>query len=217
MSNSFDEKKCTSCKEFMPIGSFCSDKSRGDGLSYKCRTCSCKLKIANYIKTKSATNETNNRWYANNKEKRYIAGKEWDAANPTQRRAIIRKWRTKRMVTDPLFALRQKLSGNVLRTFKLVNQKKPHSTIVMLGCSIEDFHIQLGPRPGKDYDLDHICPASQALTTEELVKLNHHSNFRWLHKTINQREQDMATPERVAKCQELLGRTWVHRQPGKRR
>ncbi len=38
-------KKCTACKQRKNISDFNSDKSRGDGLSYRCKNCSNKLGI----------------------------------------------------------------------------------------------------------------------------------------------------------------------------
>lgn len=32
-------KTCTRCKEAKPLDAFCRDASRGDGLSYRCRSC----------------------------------------------------------------------------------------------------------------------------------------------------------------------------------
>jgi hypothetical protein len=37
------DKKCTVCKDILPITDFGKDKSRGDGLSAKCRSCSYRM------------------------------------------------------------------------------------------------------------------------------------------------------------------------------
>ena len=78
---------------------------------------------------------------------------------------------------------------------------KTSKTTQILGCSFDEFreHIQSQWLPwmnwdnrGKyngeynhGWDLDHIIPISEANTEEELVKLNHYTNFQPLCSKIN--------------------------------
>jgi len=66
----------------------------------------------------------------------------------------------------------------------------------------------LGPKPEGDYHLDHICPCAQAQNEEELIKLQHYSNFRWLPAKENLIKSSNRVPEAEEMCKTLLGRDW---------
>ncbi|TRX43725.1 hypothetical protein [Corynebacterium guaraldiae] len=59
-------KRCSMCKETKPVSEFGKDRSRGDGLSYKCRKC---------------VREKSRRYYETNKEKIAEAGRRRYEAN----------------------------------------------------------------------------------------------------------------------------------------
>lgn len=65
MARSYDSptKRCTRCKLDYPRGSFSSDKSRGDGLSYKCRACAKAEGKESYERNKAKVNARNNANY----------------------------------------------------------------------------------------------------------------------------------------------------------
>jgi hypothetical protein len=69
--------------------------------------------------------------------------------------------------------------------------------------------IHLGPKPIGKVHLDHICPCAQAKNQEELIKLQHYSNFRWLSAEENLSKSDNWTLEAEQKCRELLDRDWI--------
>ena len=68
--------------------------------------------------------------------------------------------------------------------------KKSSQTEIILGCPLNTFicHLQFqfkpnmtlenhGQGPGK-WNMDHIIPISSAKTEEEIIKLNHYTNFQ---------------------------------------
>lgn len=85
---------------------------------------------------------------------------------------------------------------NFRRNLKKFMQKegyvKKEKSLSILGLSWADFKEYLEDNlygftiDNKDLDLDHIVPISSAKTEEEVVLLNHWSNFQLLPKTYNQ-------------------------------
>lgn len=44
---------------------------------------------------------------------------------------------------------------------------------------------RLGPKPGEEYEIDHLIPLSTASCPEEMERLNHPVNLRWLTREQN--------------------------------
>lgn len=73
------------------------------------------------------------------------------------------------------------------------NQIKSKSTIDILGCSIDEFRIYIenqftdGMNWGNqgEWHLDHITPISWATNEDEILKLNHYTNFKPMWGTDN--------------------------------
>lgn len=76
-------KKCTICKIEKDVAEFGKDRSRGDGLNYKCKGCHNFYSKLDWKKYRSARQEKNRRWAINNPErtkqmgiKHYLKDKE---------------------------------------------------------------------------------------------------------------------------------------------
>jgi len=102
---------------------------------------------------------------------------------------------------DPMYKMRQEVRKQLYA--------KDANAEEMLGCTYEEFRAYLGPKPEGKYDKDHICPLAQAQNEEELRKLQHHTNFRWMKHKENMAKSDCWTPDGAQKCRELLGREWL--------
>jgi hypothetical protein len=109
-----------------------------------------------------------------------------------------RKRHNYRKKHDPIYKLRYNISRLILQAFK--NSKKPNTTNVILGCSVQEFKIHLEKqfkpwmnwenhgrynKEKKTWQLDHIIPISSATTKDELLKLNPYSNFQPLEAIDN--------------------------------
>lgn len=166
---------------------------------------------ANPDKVKKSKKES----YIANKSKNLGYAKEYRGKNNTllkeknkQYCVLNKEKRNKRdkerKLIDPLF----KLKGNLrcLIRLSLINggYNKKSKTLQILGCSLEEFklHIELqfkswmnwgnhgNPKDGiyelnKTWDFDHIKPIGPADTEEELLKLNHYTNFQPLCSYTN--------------------------------
>jgi len=123
-------------------------------------------------------------YWINNKEEI----KEWQ-----------KQYQKKRKQSDIMFKLKNTL--RVLVVLSLKGYTKKSRTYEMLGCSYEEFknHIESqweewmdwdnhGSYNGKEkdgWDLDHVIPLASVNTEEEIIKLNHYTNFQPLCSHIN--------------------------------
>ena len=92
---------------------------------------------------------------------------------------------------DPLFKLsasiRSSIGGAFIRGSRgAFNKDKGNATLDILGCSFEFFasHITSQFTEGMtlenygEWHLDHIIPLATATTREDVVRLNHYTNFQ---------------------------------------
>jgi len=108
---------------------------------------------------------------------------------------------------DPLYRAKDNIRALIYQVINVRGFKKASRTEAIVGCSFSDLLQFLGPRPD-DAHLDHICPCSQARDEQELLKLQHYTNLRWLPAQENLLKSDNKTPEGEALCLTLLGRLW---------
>ena len=119
--------------------------------------------------------EWSKQYYEENKERKA----EWGKQYQKQRRSI-----------DHVFKFRINVRTLIKNSFKRgTNQfRKDAKTEQILGCTIEEFrlYIQSKFKEGMSWDnyglngwhLDHIIPISFAKTEEDIIRLNHYTNFQ---------------------------------------
>lgn len=147
-----------------------------------------------------------NRGLINERRKTYHTSEE--AKN--NKRALTKRQTKERMKTDPLFKFKKQMRTCVLNQLKRFGYTKRSKTEQMLGIPYDEAlkHLQIGGVPS-DWQIDHICPLSQAVNEEEVLKLFHISNLQMLSRKDNLMKSDKPTLEAVSKCLELLGREWI--------
>lgn len=155
-------------------------------------------------------------YYVNNKEKvqEYKKNyrldnqevlKEKDKNYYNDNKDIISKkqrvYKKNRLKNDSQYKLRENISTLIRNSFLYSNHKKSSKTVIILGCSFEEFKLHLESKfepwmtwdnygkfnSSKQYgwDIDHIIPLSSAKSEEELVELNHYSNLQPLCSYVN--------------------------------
>lgn len=124
-----------------------------------------------------------------------VLDKKVDTLIQKQKKNAYQKYRK---ATDPLF----KLKGNIRNLIGLSMNRngytKTSMTYEILGCSYEEFKVYIESKflEGMSWDnrsewhLDHIIPVSYGLTEEEILALNHHSNFQPLWAIDNLRKSN---------------------------
>jgi hypothetical protein len=146
-----------------------------------------KEKFKNYHKLYHLNNkqkliERSKKWIENNKQKRT----DWLIENKNKINKTSAKYQKERKKTDALFKLRGNISSLIWISIKNQGYSKKTKTFEYLGCSFEEFKKYLESKftKGMNWDnfgkwhLDHIYPVSLAKNEEELIKLNHYTNFQ---------------------------------------
>ena len=106
-----------------------------------------------------------------------------------------------RFNTEPFFKLKQNTRNLIRKGFKNKGFRKNTKTEQILGCTFEKFKIyienQFQPwmnwdnrglyngQPNYGWDIDHKIPLSTAKASEDIIRLNHYTNFQPLCSYIN--------------------------------
>ena len=154
-----------------------------------------------YLDNKESIKSRTKNYYKNNTDKCLLYSKKYYQEN---REEFIRKQclRDKvRKKSEPLFKLKSSIRSNINRAIKRKNFVKKSRTQQILGCSYKEFKLYIedkfepwmnwdnhGLYNGKQnygWDLDHITPIDTAQTEEEVVDLNHYTNFQPLCSYTN--------------------------------
>lgn len=200
-------KICTKCKTEKTFDSFGIDKYRPDGYKIYCKNCvktnfnknrkeyllkyyeSNKEKMLEkqkerYVEKKDYILQYGKEYRSNNKQKI----KEYNKVNKDKINSWTRKYREKRKKEDNVFKFKSNVRSLITSSFKRgTNQfRKNAKTETILGCTIQEFikHIQSKFTEGMtlnnhgEWHLDHIYPVSLATTEEQIIKLNHYTNFQ---------------------------------------
>lgn len=158
-------KRCTGCGEDKPLSEFGKDSSAKDGKYYKCKECKSLDNAKSYKK--------NGRTLTPQQKKR-----------KSERDVIYKR---NRRNNDPLFRLGDNISRLIRKSIRIGGYTKKSKTYKILGCSYEDFkeHIEsqfqegmTWENIGRKWHLDHIIPVSSHNNEDELIKLNHYTNFQ---------------------------------------
>jgi hypothetical protein len=163
-------KNCTKCNIEKPLLDFYSHPKTQDGKQSSCKKCCIKTQFP----------------YTQKQFKLYPEKSKGNCETK-------KRWRKKARETNPLFKLSENIRSMVCNSFKRSCQgkyKKSSQTEIILGCPLNTFicHLQFqfkpnmtlenhGQGPGK-WNMDHIIPISSAKTEEEIIKLNHYTNFQ---------------------------------------
>jgi hypothetical protein len=154
-----------------------------------------------YIRNKDKETEQKKKWYKNNVLKIKEYNKEYRKKYKIDKNKMNLK-RKERMKNDPLYKLKHNIRGMIGTAFKKSGCRKNKRTQEILGCSFEEFKMyiekQFQPwmswgnhgiytgRKKESWHLDHIIPLASATTIEEVIGLNHYTNFQPLDSYDNQ-------------------------------
>lgn len=153
----------------------------------------------NRHKTNSKKIEYYKKWYEENKE--YISDyqrvykkeneekfKKYYEENKEKINKRNVKYIKNRLKKDSVFKLKFNIRSLIRGSFKRgKNQfRKDAKTEEILGCTIEEFRIYIESKLKKgmtfdnygEWHLDHIIPLANAKTREDIIKLNHYTNFQ---------------------------------------
>ena len=175
-------KVCTKCKEEKESIQFHKDRYTKDGLKSGCKCC---VKIYCDNNRDSRINNKK-KWLKLNKEYANEYRKEHYQINKERVLKQTKAYTNNKLKTNSLFKLRSNISSNIYGVMKKQGYCKNTKTYKILGCSFEHFKSHLERQFTKgmcwenqgEWHLDHIYPVSLAKDEEELIKLNHYTNFQ---------------------------------------
>lgn len=184
-------KTCVKCEIEQEIKNFYFIKKRNHFLG-KCKECCKNTKKIYYEK-----NIIDIRIKAKDNQKKYrLLNKDIIAAYKSRKNELVKN----RRKTDSIFKLGDNISALLRISFKSKNCPKRSKSTDILGCSIIEFKVYLEKQfepwmnwenhgiynPNKKtWQLDHKIPVSSAKTEEEMIKLNHYTNFQPLETIAN--------------------------------
>lgn len=145
------------------------------------------------LKNKEKKAESDKKYYEANKEKIANYKRQHYLKNKEKIEKYRNGWRNNKLKNDYLFKLIYYTSSLIRKTFKRNGYSKKSKAYHILGCTFEEFkeHLERQFKYGMSWDnqgewhLDHIYPVSLAKTEEELIRLNHYTNFQPLWAVDN--------------------------------
>lgn len=200
-------KVCYKCKIEKDFTNFCIDKRSKDGLQEKCKNCNKEYRKANKERILEYNKKYNKIWnelnknyfkkyYILNKEKKLEYSKKYNLKNKNSIKEYKKEYQYNRKKSDPLYKFICNIRSLIGGSFKRGNNqfRKDAKTENILGCTVEEFKSYIESKftegmtlenYGK-WHLDHIHPISLAKTEEEIIKLNHYTNFQplWAEENI---------------------------------
>jgi hypothetical protein len=146
-----------------------------------------------YLANKEKALEYNKQYYLANKEKLTKQNKQYKEANKEKIKQYLQsnkeklnQYYKKRHSTDSIFKFKFNVRNLIKNSFKRTNHRKATRTEQILGCSLDFFKVYISNQFQKGmsldnhgkWHLDHIIPLATATTEEDVIRLNHYTNFQ---------------------------------------
>ena len=217
-------KTCCTCRIEKPVTEYYKDKNRKDGCCPRCKMChlaACRSyrlnnpekrkdtlskyrltsieKSREYRKTNAEKMKEYGRQYReDNHEFCLMVVRRWGAANKEKKAEINRNWINSSSPAAKNYRIAMNLRGRIYKAIR--GGYKPLSTMVLLGCDMENFKEYMTAlfTDGMSWDnhgewhIDHIVPcAAFDLTDPEQQKICfHYTNLQPLWAADNLRKSD---------------------------
>jgi hypothetical protein len=191
-----NRKTCSKCDESKMICEFNKNKWMKDGLAHYCRKCSRERYAKYYVENREFLATKHKEYYENNKE--YLLGlqkkRREHPDNKDSDKVAHAKYRKNRYNNDQLYRTINRIGTLIRHSLRTNGYSKKSRTHEILGCSYEEFksHIENQFTEGMAWDninewhLDHKVPVSWGKTEEEIIALNHYTNFQplWAEENL---------------------------------
>ena len=165
-------KKCTLCNIEKNLNMFHKSKEGLYGVKSFCKDCKKEQARDHYINNREYHLERKKEYYNDNKEK--IVNR-------------VIEYRKHKIEEDSFFKMKENIRCLIRNAFVRQYSIKSKKTREILGCSFEEFRDYIEKQfdnkmnwdnQGSYWHLDHIKPVSLATTEQEIIKLNHYTNFQ---------------------------------------
>jgi hypothetical protein len=184
---------CSKCKEEKELSDFTRDISSKDGLRYSCRDCGREYYLSRKNNTSVRSREYSKKYRLNNlhKIKQYRLNnldkaKEYQKEYRLKERENKNRKHKEKRNSNYIYKLTCNIRSLIGSSFRNKGYTKKSKTHKILGCTFQEFKVHLENQftEGMNWDnqgkwhLDHIHPVSLAKDEEEVIKLNHYTNFQ---------------------------------------
>lgn len=129
---------------------------------------------------------------------------------------IVNRWvnAKKEYMKNPIYRLKEAIRSRIKSALVKGKFPKKSDTFTILGCSFDDFvsHIENQFADGMTWEnqgawhLDHKVPLFVATNEDEIIKLNHYSNFQPLFAQDNFSKNRKMLPKFISLRKHLIGR-----------
>jgi len=167
------------------------------------------------INNKDRVKKNRDSWNHKHKDRVQARRNRWSAKNPEKAAAIkkssLNRWRennkqhirnySRKRAQDPIRRVAQNISRHIRKSLSYLNSKKNSKTQSILGCTYAEFKLYLESKfepwmswdnYGKyngtinfGWDLDHIMPIVTAKSADDVMRLNHYTNYQPLCSYTN--------------------------------
>ena len=211
-------KTCTKCGECKPAtAEFFLKRDAAKGtLKTRCLDCAKDFRRTYYASNKAALLADNRAYREAKREEicaqrraKYAANRDvviarnlaYRDANREAHRARVSMNAKKRRESDPIYAMRQRVSALISVRLRAGGYTKKSRSHEILGCGWDEFklHIERQFLKGMtwenrgEWQLDHVVPISTAKTEADVLALSHHTNLRPLWREMNREKSDTIT------------------------
>ncbi len=157
-----------------------------------------------YLKNKTSLSKKMSIYRENNKDKLNSNNRLYFKLNKKKRYDYIKLKKN----NDYLFDLKLRIRIRISGVFSLKGYTKKSKTVDILGCNYDEFksHIENQFVDGmswvnrREWHLDHVLPISLAKTEEEVITLNHYTNFQPLWASDNLKKGNKVTNPLASEC-----------------
>jgi len=149
--------------------------------------------------------------------------KRYRDSHKEERNAYARAYTKKRYRNDPVYKLTNSVRTTILKGFCKLGYSKNKRTHEILGCPFNHFvtYIENQLKEGMTlenhgaWQLDHMVPISLAKTVEDVIALNHYSNFQPLWKEDNIKKSDKLILDIISPENKIRYKTIIDRHGNK--
>lgn len=160
-----------------------------------------KRRMAEWRKANKEQIQQNNARYRQTSKDKIAKSKDrWRKTNPDKVRAIQTRYAGKKLKTDPVFCLKNRMRVRMCQALRSAGASKQCKTLSLIGCSSDQLkkHIESRFLPGmtwanrRRWHVDHIVPiASFDISTEDGQKAAfHYTNLQPLWAEDNLKKSD---------------------------
>ncbi len=174
-------KKCTKCLTEYSLNNFYKHKTTKDGLHTQCKECAKEKSREHHKQNKEHISIKQKEYRKNNRDYFNLKSKEWNKKNE-----YLKNYQKDRLKNDMFFKFKNRLRTLIRISVLKQGYSKKTKSFEILGCEYDYFknYIQskftlgMSWKNHGEWHLDHIIPISSAKTEEEVIKLNHYTNFQ---------------------------------------